>query len=50
MRYVVVVDTWLGFLDYMVLEERRIYVLDAPCCFACILEIVKSALLSLVGQ
>ena len=48
MRYVVDVYTWLDFLDCMVLEEHRIYGLDAPCCFACILEIVKSALVPLV--
>ena len=43
------VDTWLDFLDFMVLEEHQVYGLDAPCCFHCILEIVKSALVSLVG-
>ena len=48
MRYVIDVDTWLDFLDCMVIEEHWVYGLDAPCCFVCILEIVNSALVSLV--
>ena len=35
------VDTWLDFVDCMVLEEHRIYGLDAPCCLACILMVLK---------
>ena len=42
MRYVVDVDTWLDFLDCMVLEERRIYVLDVPCYFAGILRLSRA--------
>ena len=44
------VDTWLDFLDSMVLEEHRISGLDAPCCLACILMVLKNALVSLVSQ
>ena len=50
MRYVVDVDAWLDFLDCMVLEEHRIYGLDAPCCLACTLMSLKNALVLLVSQ
>ena len=50
MTYVVDVDTWLDFLDCIVLDEHRVYGLDPPCCFACILEISKSALVLFVGD
>ena len=49
MRYVVDVDTWLDFLYYMVLEEHQIYGMDAPCCLACNLMLLKNALVSLVN-
>ena len=44
------VDTWLDFLDCMVLEEYQIYGLDVPCCLACTLMVLKNALVSLVSQ
>ena len=50
MGYVVDVDMWLDFLDCMVLEEHRISGLDAPCCLACTLIVLKNALVSLVGK
>ena len=50
MRYVVDVDTLLDFLDCMILEEHPIYGLDAPCCLACTLMVLKNALVLLVVQ